>query len=177
MLACIQLSSDWEIGCENLKFKTIEEFEQYRLTGFQTSVYQKWSTNEYSALKYVCHRSGDEDHLEGPRLRYKRKAGSKKLGGYCPMEIVVRVNRKDGTCNVTLQRTHVGHNVHSKEELRYQKKLNLARNRAQKEHSSVSEEILTNCYDIETEVTLAPLKEDAANVQTFVNENACVFVC
>lgn len=109
---------------EDLQFESVEEFEQWKLSFMKLNIIQmkledKWKNSAYSMRKFVCHRSGLDKCLKGPRKRALRAVGSKKLGGYCPMEMNVKEKRSDGTCCVTIQKSHVGHSVGNEDEMRF----------------------------------------------------------
>ncbi len=80
----------------------------------------KWSNNKEEVVHYRCHRSGSakikEKHL---RKRLLKMSGSKRLGGTCPAQIIMRYNRMDNTCTVRYQKTHVGHEIGTEDEMKH----------------------------------------------------------
>lgn len=109
---------------EKLQFETVEEFESWR-TEMQRSLVTQFvqqSTGKTSTgifRRFVCHRSGTYKDLSRhqPRKRQLKNSGSKKIQGFCPAEIVLKIQADK--CSVQFQSVHVGHTIASEEELRH----------------------------------------------------------
>lgn len=107
-----------------MQFESVNEFESWRIEMQRTSVTQ--FVNKYVAKTsdgvfrlFVCHRSGIyKDHSKNqPRKRQLKNSGSKKIQGFCPAEIILKIQANK--CLVRFQRVHVGHTIASEEELRH----------------------------------------------------------
>ncbi len=69
----------------------------------------------YKAITFRCHRSGAQIVKSGARTRRLKLQGSKKLNAICPAEIKFRHLYADSTCDIKFLKTHVGHDLSTKE--------------------------------------------------------------
>ncbi len=106
---------------EYLHFTNVEQFKEWKsgiekltITCFRQRTVKQLQT--YTLRTYMCHRSG-KFQPKSNRTRRLKTQGSKKINGYCPAEMKVSTDRRDGTCKVTYIRTHLGHNVGDLNEL------------------------------------------------------------
>lgn len=113
-----------KLDFEQIQFESMEEFELWRTEMQRTFVTQfvqqsTGKTSNGSFKRFVCHRSGIYKDLSKyqPRKRQLKNSGSKKIQGFCPAEIILKIQADK--CLVQFQRTHVGHTIASEEEMRH----------------------------------------------------------
>lgn len=111
---------------QKLRFDCIESYKQWledhqhqTLTRF-TIWYSNKKTDSLFSQRLICHRSRHTrtSLSVDSRKRCLKLSGYKRLGGICPAEIRL-VIEKDGSCSVTYQTTHVGHNIGDESELKH----------------------------------------------------------
>lgn len=79
-----------------------------------------YSDNSTSILRrFTCHRSGIQPLENHDKVHRRFPKRSKKLNGFCPAELYVMEKKTDRTCEVRVQKTHVGHSITSEKELAF----------------------------------------------------------
>ncbi|CAG9772792.1 unnamed protein product [Ceutorhynchus assimilis] len=105
---------DVAIVIESHDFANLQEFakwkkdEESKINGLFVIAHGSDKTEGYTRTKYVCDRSG----IFKSRSTGLRRRKSKKINGYCPAEMIVKII--DGKYDVTFLRTHIGHDTNQK---------------------------------------------------------------
>lgn len=108
----VQLAHDISFEIENFQFSSFSDFSKWKdnIECNSNSKYSKYRGAKQSGSQMIhyfsCHRSGF--HCRKGEDRVLKSQGSNKINGHCPASLKV-VESSDGTCQVTFNKTHVGH--------------------------------------------------------------------
>ncbi len=113
-----------QFAYESSSFESFDEFTKWKNDLQRETICQfvRRHTKHNKAeevIHFVCHRSGYYKTKEENRQRKLKSGGSKRIGGYCPAEIVVKCSRADGTCAIEYQKVHVGHQIGTETEIKH----------------------------------------------------------
>lgn len=99
---------------EHLRFSSEKEFKEWKANIEKTTptIFRNDGTRNFrfsTVSKFVCHRSVNSEPKTEDRQRRVKLQGTKKIGGFCPAEIVLDKRNEDGLCRVSYVSTHLGH--------------------------------------------------------------------
>lgn len=105
---------DIDLEEEFLAFNTEDDFKRWKITVEEDTkcnyrIRHSVQNPEHKKILFRCSRSGYYETKAETRQRKLKKIGSKKINGYCPAEMNVKVSNKTGIVEVYYQSTHVGH--------------------------------------------------------------------
>ncbi len=112
------------IEYEYPRFNSFDEFKGWMMRMEKATMCRYVKSKTYKCegdtrYVFVCHRSGFYESKSCDRKRQMKKAGLKKLNGFCPAHVRMIKQNSDGCCRVSFLKTHVGHTVENENELQH----------------------------------------------------------